>query len=56
MTKAFNIPKMDIVKAYKLVKANAGTYGIDKESLKDFEKNYKNNLYKIWVLLKTALH
>lgn len=34
--------------AYKKVKANKGTYGVDGQSLTDFEKKLKDNLYKIW--------
>lgn len=47
-TKPFNIPKQLFVKAYKLIKANAGAAGVDDESLIDFEKNLKDNLYKLW--------
>lgn len=47
-TKQFNIPKQLFVKAYKLVKANAGAAGVDKQSLTDFERNLKDNLYKLW--------
>jgi len=47
-TKQFNIPKQLFVKAYKLVKANAGAAGVDKQSLSDFEVNLKDNLYKLW--------
>ena len=47
-TKPFNIPKKLFVQAYKLVKANAGTAGVDQESLEDFSKNLKDNLYKLW--------
>lgn len=47
-TKAFNIPKQLFVQAYKLVKANAGAAGVDRESLEDFERNWKDNLYKLW--------
>jgi len=36
------------VKAFNNVKANAGAAGIDKESIRDFEKNLKDNLYKLW--------
>lgn len=36
------------MKAYSLVKANAGAAGVDKQSLKDFEINLKSNLYKLW--------
>lgn len=47
-TKPFDIPKQLFVQAYRLVKANAGAAGVDKESLSDFENNLKDNLYKIW--------
>jgi len=34
--------------AWERVKANKGSEGIDKESIQDFEKDLKDNLYKIW--------
>ncbi|MDE3046569.1 MAG: group II intron reverse transcriptase/maturase [Verrucomicrobiota bacterium] len=36
------------MEAYKAVKSNAGAGGIDEQSIEDFEKNLKDNLYKIW--------
>ncbi len=47
-TKPFNISKRAVKLAYEKVKANKGTYGVDEQSIEDFEKNLKNNLYKIW--------
>lgn len=47
-TKSYTIPKQMIWKAYKLVRANKGAAGIDEESIQTFEKNLKDNLYKIW--------
>lgn len=47
-TKAFNIPKQLVMQAYTLVKANAGAAGVDQQSLEDFERNLKDNLYRIW--------
>ena len=47
-TKQFNIPKDLVWRAYKLVKANHGGAGVDKESLEAFELKLKDNLYKIW--------
>lgn len=47
-TKQFIIDKQIVMQAYKLVKANAGIGGIDEQSLEDFGKDLKNNLYKIW--------
>jgi RNA-directed DNA polymerase len=54
MTKPFNIPKQQVVEAYKLVKANAGSAGVDEQTLKDFERNLKDNLYKLWNRLSSG--
>ena len=50
MTKAksYKISKRVVWEAYKRVKANRGAAGIDGESLTAFEKDLKNNLYKVW--------
>jgi group II intron reverse transcriptase/maturase len=37
-----------VLKAFKLVKANKGAAGVDGESIAEFEKDLKNNLYKLW--------
>jgi len=47
-TKSFEIPKELVWNAFKLVKANRGAAGVDGQSLKDFESNLGNNLYRIW--------
>ena len=46
--KPFNISKQMVMDAYQMVKRNAGSAGIDKQSITDFERNLKDNLYKIW--------
>lgn len=46
--KPFEISKEMVWRANKLVKANGGSAGIDGQSLAEFEKDLKNNLYKIW--------
>jgi len=46
--KPFSISKRVVFEAYKRVKANKGAAGVDQESIPDFEKDLKNNLYKIW--------
>ena len=50
MTKAkpYAISKQVVWDAYKKVKANRGAAGVDGQSLAAFEKDLKNNLYKIW--------
>ena len=47
-TKPFSISKQVVWQAYRRVKANKGAAGVDGESIADFEKDLKNNLYKIW--------
>jgi group II intron reverse transcriptase/maturase len=46
--KPYNIPKKQVVEAWQLVKANRGAGGVDKETIVMFEKNLKDNLYKVW--------
>jgi RNA-directed DNA polymerase len=46
--KPFSISKKVVWEAYKRVKANGGAAGVDSESVEEFEKNLKDNLYKIW--------
>ena len=46
--KSYDISKRVVVEAWEQVKANKGSAGIDGESIEDFEKDLKNNLYKIW--------
>lgn len=46
--KPFEISKWEVLEAYERVKANRGAPGVDEVSLKDFEKDLKGNLYKIW--------
>ena len=47
-TKPYEISKHIVLEAFQRVKANKGAAGVDGESLKAFEENLKNNLYKIW--------
>jgi len=44
----FEISKQLVVQAYREVKSKGGSAGIDEESIKDFERNLKDNLYQIW--------
>ena len=46
--KPFDISKRLVVHAWRLVRANRGAAGVDGESLELFERDLKNNLYRIW--------
>ena len=46
--KSFEISKLEVLEAYKQVKANKGAPGVDEVTLEEFDKDYRNNLYKIW--------
>src|ERR1700721_2852065 len=46
--KPFSISKWEVWEAYKRVKANQGAAGVDEQTIADFEKDLKGNLYKIW--------
>lgn len=47
-TKPFIISKNVVWEAYQRVKAKQGAAGVDHQSIEEFEKNLKDNLYKIW--------
>ena len=42
------ITKRQVWEAYKKVKANKGSAGVDRVSLKDYEAKLEDNLYKLW--------
>lgn len=46
--KPYAIPHWLVYQAYERAKANRGAAGVDGESLRLFEEDLKNNLYKIW--------
>ena len=46
--KPFDIPKREVWEAYKRVRANKGTAGVDGQSIADFEADLPSNLYKLW--------
>lgn len=46
--KPFEIRFDRIVLAYKTVKANKGSHGVDGVSLEGYEENLQDNLYKLW--------
>ncbi len=53
-TKPYIIPKWQVMRAFELVKANAGAAGVDQQSIKDFEGDLKDNLYKLWNRLSSG--
>mgnify|MGYP005855842675 CR=1 FL=1 len=46
--KPFCISKHAVLEAWERVKANKGAAGIDEESIQDFERQLKDNLYRVW--------
>src|SRR5690606_10868691 len=48
MTKSFDIPKRLVWNAFRRVKSNGGAAGVDKETIAEFERDLRGNLYKIW--------
>jgi len=48
IAKPNDIDKRIVYEAYKKVKANGGSAGIDKVKMDAFETNLKGNLYKLW--------
>jgi len=46
--KPFAISKRVVWDAYERVKANQGAAGVDGESIAEFERDLKGNLYKLW--------
>lgn len=53
-TKPFNIPKELVYNAFKAVYAKGGCAGVDEQSLKDYNSNLQNNLYKLWNRLSSG--
>jgi RNA-directed DNA polymerase len=48
VAKQYCISKNVVMDAWRKVKSNSGSAGVDGKSVEDFEKNLKDNLYKIW--------
>ena len=47
-TKPFSISKHVVWEAYRRVKSNKGSAGVDNQSIAEFEVELKANLYRIW--------
>ncbi|MFE7404452.1 group II intron reverse transcriptase/maturase [Streptomyces sp. NPDC057557] len=46
--KPFEISKWEVKEAWEDVRVNKGAPGVDGESIDEFEKDLRNNLYKVW--------
>jgi RNA-directed DNA polymerase len=46
--KSFDISKREVWEAYLQVKADKGAAGVDGVTIEEFEKDLRNNLYRIW--------
>jgi RNA-directed DNA polymerase len=46
--KPFVIDKWLVREAWSRVKANKGAWGVDEESIEEFESDLQGNLYKLW--------
>jgi RNA-directed DNA polymerase len=46
--KSFSISKEQVWEAYLAVKKNKGAAGVDGQSIAEFDKDFEDNLYKIW--------
>jgi RNA-directed DNA polymerase len=47
-TKPFTISRKAFTMAFERVKANRGTYGIDEQTIVEYETKLHSNLYKLW--------
>ena len=52
--KSFEISKRAVWEAWRRVKANKGAAGVDGESIEEFERDLKRNLYKLWNRLSSG--
>jgi len=52
--KSFDIPKRKVWEAFKKVKANRVTSGVDGQSIEKFEECLSGNLYKLWNRLSSG--
>ena len=53
-TKSQDITKRQVWEAYKKVKQNKGSAGVDGVDFEKFEANLENNLYKLWNRLSSG--
>ncbi len=55
-TKSTTVPitKVMVKEAYRKVKSNKGSAGVDEESLEEFQTDLLNNLYTLWNRLSSG--
>jgi len=54
VAKPFTIPKELVWQAYQKVRSREGAAGVDGQSLEVFERDLKNNLYRLWNRLSSG--
>ncbi len=54
LAKPFVISKKEVFIAWLKVKANKGSYGVDEQTIAEFEENLRDNLYKLWNRLSSG--
>src|SRR5215213_8837071 len=52
--KSFDVSKWAVFEAYRRVRVNRGAAGVDEQSLTEFERDLKGNLYKLWNRLSSG--
>jgi RNA-directed DNA polymerase len=52
--KPFDVSKQVVWESYRRVKANRGAAGVDEQSIEEFERDLKGNLYKLWNRLSSG--
>jgi len=56
VAKSFDISKKLVWDAYLQVKANGGAPGVDGQTVEDFDRNLRNNLYRLWNRLSSGTY
>ena len=54
VAKPFEISKKQVWQAYQEVKSKGGAAGVDGQSLENYERDLKNNLYRLWNRLSSG--
>ena len=54
--KPFSISRWEVWEAYLKVKSNGGAAGLDGQSIEEFERGLKKNLYRIWNRMSSGSH